>query len=195
MGDTVNLAARLMANATPGELLATPDVLHPSNTCFSVQALEPFTVKGKSLPVQAYAVGDAAGTRARVDTVHVPLMGRGSEMAALRAALEEVRNGEGRLVEIIGEPGIGKSRLVAEIEAETDDLLRLSVRCELYRSSTPYSPVRRLLEDLLGIDEGTEDAQALERLTTIVVSTTPELLPWLPLLGIPRRRERRTRAW
>ena len=185
MGDTVNMAARLMANATPGELLATPDVLHPSNTCFSVQALEPFNVKGKSLPVQAYAVGDAAGTRARVDTVHVPLMGRGSEMAALRAALEEVRNGEGRLVEIIGEPGIGKSRLVAELESESDDLVRLSVRCELYRSSTPYAPVRRLLEGLLEIDEGTEDVQALERLTTIVASSTPELLPWLPLLGIP----------
>ena len=184
MGDTVNLAARLMANATPGELLATQDVLHPSNTCFSIQALEPFTVKGKSLPVQAYAVGDAAGTRARVDTVHVPLVGRGSEMAALRAAIEEVRDGEGRLVEIIGEPGIGKSRLVTEMASEGSDLLLLSITCELYRSSTPYAPFRRLLEDLLGIDEGTDDARALERLT-IVASDAPELLPWLPLLGIP----------
>lgn len=185
MGDTVNLAARLMANATPGELLATQEVLHPSNTCFSVQALEPFPVKGKSLLVQAYAVGDAAGTRARVETVHVPLMGRGSEMSALRAALGEVREGEGRLVEVIGEPGIGKSRLVGELESEAGDLLRLSIRCEIYRSSTPYSPFRRLLERLLGIDEGADDAQALERLTTLVASKTPKLLPWLPLLGIP----------
>lgn len=185
MGDAVNLAARLMANATPGELLATQEVLQHSNTCFSVKALEPFHVKGKSLLVQAYAVGDAAGTRARVETVHVPLMGRGSEMAALRAALGEVREGEGRLVEVIGEPGIGKSRLVAELESEAGDLLLLSIRCELYRSSTPYSPFSRLLEGLLGIDEGADDAQALERLTTLVASNAPKLLPWLPLLGIP----------
>jgi class 3 adenylate cyclase len=185
MGDTVNLAARLMANATPGELLATREVLHHSNTCFSIQALEPFPVKGKSLLVQAYAVGDAAGTRARVETVRVPLKGRGFEMAALRTALAEAREGEGRLVEIIGEPGIGKSRLVAELESKAGDLLLLSIKCELYRSSTPYSPFRRLLERVLGVDEGTDDARAMERLTTIVASSAPTLLPWLPLLGIP----------
>ena len=185
MGDTVNLAARLMANADPGELLATQEALHHSNTCFSVRALEPFIVKGKSALVRAYAVGDAAGTRASVETAPVPLVGRGPEMAVLRNSLSDARNGEGRLIEVVGEPGIGKSRLVAELESEARDLVGLSIKCELYRSSTPYSPFRRLLERLLGIDEGTDDALALQRLTSVVRSEAPRLLPWLPLLGIP----------
>ena len=65
MGDTVNLAARLMARAEAGQILATSDVLERSRTPFETESLEPFYVKGKRLPVQAYEVGNARRRRAR----------------------------------------------------------------------------------------------------------------------------------
>ena len=66
MGDTVNLAARLMAKAPVREVLATRELLEGSRTLFEVRELEPFLVKGKKLPVQAFAIGDPTGSRSAV---------------------------------------------------------------------------------------------------------------------------------
>ena len=63
MGDAVNLAARVTAKAEPGQIYATADVLDRSNTLFETTKLEPFTVKGKAAPVQAWSVGRAQGSR------------------------------------------------------------------------------------------------------------------------------------
>jgi class 3 adenylate cyclase/tetratricopeptide (TPR) repeat protein len=186
MGDTVNLAARLMAAAPPGAILATRDVLDRSQTCFGVERLEPFFVKGKTRPVGAYSVGDASGTRVRLEHIRTPLQGRGAEMAALRAALYEARDGRGRLVEIVGEAGIGKSRLLEEVKAEAQELAFLTATCELYRASTPYDPFRQLLEEALrGAVAAPPDADVADLLRRFVSASTPRLAPWLPLLAIP----------
>ncbi len=185
MGDTVNLAARLMAAAEPGQILATGGVLGRSRTSFETTALEPFSVKGKAHPVQAYAVGPVAGARAGDGGDRLPLVGREREMAALVRALDSARRREGRVVELVGEPGIGKSRLVEELRANAGDMAVVAAACELYESSTPYFPFRRLLRDLLGIPEGENAGRAAERLRHRVEANAPDLLPWLPLLGIP----------
>jgi hypothetical protein len=115
MGDAVNLAARLMAKAEPGRIYATADVLDRSATRFDVEELEPFTVKGKARPVQAWAVGEAIGSRGReAGPGRFPLLGREHEVAALEEALASARC-RGRLVEISGEAGIGKTRLVEKM--------------------------------------------------------------------------------
>ncbi len=116
MGDAVNLAARLMAKAAPGQMLATADVLDRSDTRFAVEELAPFEVKGKSKPVQAWSVGEAVGSRSRgVSVERFALVGRDREVHELDAALADVGAGNGRLIEIVGEPGVGKTRLLEEL--------------------------------------------------------------------------------
>ena len=113
MGDAVNLAARLMAKAEPGHIYATADVLDHSNTIFETTELAPFAVKGKAQPVQAWSLGRAKGSRTRQESLRaLPLIGRPAELDAMRQALGAVREGAGRLIEIVGEAGVGKTRLL-----------------------------------------------------------------------------------
>jgi class 3 adenylate cyclase/tetratricopeptide (TPR) repeat protein len=184
MGDAVNLSARLMAKAEPGLIYATADVLDRSNTLFETTELEPFAVKGKARPVRAWAVGPATGSRTRqVASRRLPLAGRAEEMAVLRDALGVTIAGEGRLVDIIGEPGIGKSRLLEELREAALDLRVLRATCEAYTANTPYIVWRELLRELLHIGwQDTDDAVG-ERLRLELVERAPDLLPWLPLIA------------
>jgi class 3 adenylate cyclase/tetratricopeptide (TPR) repeat protein len=187
MGDAVNLSARVMAAAKPGQVLVTGEVLERSRTTFGTVALEPFFVKGKAKPVQAYELGGVAGARRETTGgtgAALPLVGRDKEMAAVREVLGEARRGRGRLVEIVGEPGIGKSRLLEEIRVEAARFTQWSMACELYESSTPYFPFRRALLHALG-DEDLEGEGAAEALRNRVAEIAPQLLPWLPLLAVP----------
>ena len=182
-GDAINLAARVMGKALPGQALATTEVVARSQTLFRTTELPPFMVKGKSQPVRAAEIGVLIGTRSE-ERPTLPLIGRDEEMAALRQALDDVRRGTGRLVEIVGEPGIGKSRLVAELLTGVDVPV-VSAPCEEYESSTAYFPFRRLLRDILGVPADAEAGEVAERLVARVSAEAPHLVPWLPLLGIP----------
>jgi class 3 adenylate cyclase/tetratricopeptide (TPR) repeat protein len=183
MGDAVNLAARLMAAAGPGQILASESVLERSRTAFGTDALDPFHVKGKAKPVQAYSVGSVAGAKKGDGRVRIPLIGRDEEMTILLGSLESARGQAGRVVEIIGEPGIGKSRLVEELRDQAEGVLTLSLACELYAASTPYAPFRVLLGALLGVTE--PDEEGAGRLRLVIERTAPHLLPWLPLVALP----------
>lgn len=187
MGDDVNLAARLMAEAGAHEIYATADVLERSDTRFETKALPPFQVKGKTQPVHAWSVAGAVGSRAREATTldRFPLVGRDDEMQALTEALEQRGAGDGRLIDIVGEPGIGKTRLLEELRDRSEGLLFLRATCEAYTASTPYAVWRELLRELL--DLGWEDADdvVLDRVYMIVSTRDPDLLPWLPLVLLP----------
>ena len=112
-----------------------------------------------------------------------PLAGRGSEMAALLDALSVVLEGDGRLVDIVGEPGIGKSRLLEELRGSALDVRVLRATCEAYTANTPYIVWRELLREVLHIGwQDTDDAVG-ERLRSELVALAPDLLPWLPLLA------------
>ena len=186
MGDAVNLAARLMSHAPAGEIYATPGVLERSATRFDVQPMAAFTVKGKRDPVEAWSVGSPLGSRAREGiAVRFPLVGRDPELAALGDALAAARAGVGRLVEIAGEPGIGKTRLAEELRARAGGMSRLRITCEAYTSATPYVVWRDLLRPLVGAAWEDPDSIVGERLRTAVRELEPELEPWLPLLAIP----------
>ena len=182
-GDAVNLAARVMGKAAPGQLLATRAVIERSQTVFETEPLPPFTVKGKSEVVEASSIGLLAGAR-ETEHADVPLVGREAEMAVLSEALEDARARRGRVVELVGEPGIGKSRLVEELRREAHDATVLVAGCEEYESSTAYFPFRRLLREVLGIPAEAAAAQVLDRLVHRVEANAPELLPWLPLVGV-----------
>ena len=110
----MNLAARLMGRAAEGQILVTDAVLTRSRTPFEADELPPFTVKGKANPVKAYSLG-APDRRRLAEHDASPLVGREQEMARLLEALEAAIGRRGRVVELVGEPGMGKSRMVEEL--------------------------------------------------------------------------------
>jgi class 3 adenylate cyclase/tetratricopeptide (TPR) repeat protein len=182
MGDAVNLAARVMSMAVSGQILATGPVLDASSVAFNAVALEPFMVKGKKDPVHAFMVGHSTGSKPEIVSREFPLVGRDAEMDAFRRALLELRGGRGSVIELVGNAGMGKTRLLSEFRAEAPDLPHLVSGCELYESSVAYLPIRRLLRLLLGV--GQDASELARRLEEDVSHRAPELLPWLPLLAI-----------
>ena len=117
MGDAVNLAARLMQAAGYGRIVASNALLDRVRTGFDLDPLEPFFVKGKSLPVHAAvvgAIGDSGGGLLPGEG-HLPLLGREREMAAVLEVVDRAVLGGGGPIEILGEPGSGKTRLLEEV--------------------------------------------------------------------------------
>ncbi len=186
MGDAVNLAARLMAQSQPGLIYATADVLDHSNTLFETAELEPLVVKGKVRPVQAWSVGKAKGSRTRsVALERLPLIGRDTELGILREAIADARAGTGRLIEIVGETGVGKTRLLEALRDEVAGFGQQHAVCEAYAAATPYASWRELLREFMGFGRDEADAVVAERLRDAVATHTPDLAPWLPLIAIP----------
>ncbi|MCA1830148.1 MAG: AAA family ATPase, partial [Actinobacteria bacterium] len=187
MGDAVNLAARLMAAATPGQVLVSEGVLSLSRTAFETTTLEPIRVKGKAQPVQPFELGAIKGTQERRASSMLPLIGRDDEVAQLMQALAETMEGWGRVVELTGETGIGKSRLVEEVRARAVGVPSLVVACEQYESATPFFAARALLLRVLGIDD--PFALPPDRLVELLRSRAPDSERWMPLiaevLGVP----------
>ncbi|HEX2895414.1 MAG TPA: adenylate/guanylate cyclase domain-containing protein [Marmoricola sp.] len=183
-GDAINLAARVMGKASPGQALATTEVVARSQTLFRTTELPPFMVKGKSQPVHAVAVGELIGVRSEERTA-LPLVGRTRELALATDALADARAGRGRLLDIVGEAGIGKSRLVAELLSRAGDVPVAKAPCQQYESATAYFPFRRLLRDVLGVPPDADRDEVAARLVEQVSAHAPDLAPWIPLLGIP----------
>ena len=175
LGDAINTAARIMARAEPGEILATDVVLARSRTTFQTTPVPPFAAKGKAEPVKAAIVGPIAGRREEriADT---PFVGRERELQALRSVLDDVGRRNAWIVEIAGPSGMGKTRLIREALAAAPGLRVFRTVCEEYEASTPYHAVRNLLLELLGDSE--------RALRAAVADADPELVPWMPLLGI-----------
>ncbi|MDH3259798.1 MAG: AAA family ATPase [Acidimicrobiia bacterium] len=182
MGDDVNLAARLMSAASPGEIYATPVVVDGSRTLFATRALEPFSVKGKAEPVQAFEVGEETGTRSTRTREELPFTGRNEELTRLTDALEDARLGSGGVFAIVGDRGIGKTRLLQEAVALESDVPAVTVRAEPYGTASPYRPFRDPIRDLLGV-EGGEQQKMVRQLAKAVGRLDKELLPFLPLIG------------
>ncbi len=188
MGDAVNLAARLMAQlepAVPAAIYATGDVLARSKTTFETTELEAFTVKGKSEPVRAWSVGRAQGSRTRpAEEQRLPLTGRNAELGVIRKAFTSARSGEGRLVDVVGEAGVGKTRLLEALRDAAAGFRKLHASCEAYTASTPYAVWRELLRESMGFGRDDADTDIAERLRGEVAARAPDLMPWFPLIAI-----------
>jgi class 3 adenylate cyclase/tetratricopeptide (TPR) repeat protein len=182
MGDTVNLAARLMAAAPLGEVYVSPSVLERSRTMFATTALEPFSVKGKAAPVQAYALGSEVGDREATVRAELPFVGRMEELVALAEALGDAAIGGGGVLIVAGETGSGKSRLVEEALRRAPGMRVIAVRGEPYGTTSPYRALRDPLRDLLGLERA-DPATMSVALAKVVATVAPHLSPYLPLLA------------
>ena len=181
-GDAVNLAARVMGHAEPRQVLATQTVLVRARNPFVTEPVAPFKVKGKSELVVAFAVGAPRHSLSDEVGGGLPFVGRQRELEALLDRAREASNGSGGVVEIVGAPGIGKSRLVSEA-IDRWNLNALRVACEDYGSATPYLPFRRVYRRLLGLVDDTPNDLAASELQRVVTELAPGLGPFLPLLA------------
>lgn len=182
MGDPTNLAARVMGKAEPRTVLATDAVVAALRDRFNLVPVEPFMVKGKSMPIKAQVVGEALGRVAAGRDL--PLVGRDEELAALDAALERASRGT-QTVALVGEPGSGKSRLLDEFLMTHAELSVLRVEAAQYATASPYFAVRGAMRRVLGIPVQAADDEALEALRRTIATCRPDLEPMVPLLAVP----------
>ncbi len=182
MGDAVNLAARLMAAAAPAQILTTNGVLELARSPFATEALPPFMVKGKARPVQAYAVGGLQPVAAGDDT-SLALVGREAELTELRDAAAAARVGAGSVIELRGESGVGKSRLVEELRREASDMRFVRIVCVPYESANPYWAFREVVLQIMGLASQSASAAVEAALRERVARDAPELADRLPLLA------------
>ncbi|HSP71421.1 MAG TPA: adenylate/guanylate cyclase domain-containing protein, partial [Gaiellaceae bacterium] len=204
VGDTTNLAARMLALAQPGQVMMTAHTHRLTEGFFVVEDLGEFTVKGKSDPVRGYAVSGEIRDRTRLEVSRerglTPLIGREDELARLREAWAQVRRGRGAVVLVTGEPGVGKSRLLYEFLRTLDGSghRELESTCVSYGRAAAYHPIAQLLRRDAGVTDGMADDEVRRRLADTLrghgLPDSDEPVALLAhLLGIEAPREMLTR--
>jgi class 3 adenylate cyclase/tetratricopeptide (TPR) repeat protein len=192
-GDTVNLAARLEAAATPGTVLVSEATRRLAEGAFAFRPLAPLTLKGYDAAVSAFEVTGRRERRARVDLAAerglTPLVGRADELEQLQRAFQRVREGQGQVVGIVAEAGVGKSRLLWEFRRALppEGALYLEGRCISFGQSIPFLPVVEMLRRGFQIAEGDPDDRVRERVTAGLgrLGVDPQHAPLLlGLLGL-----------
>jgi class 3 adenylate cyclase len=172
IGDAVNLAARLKDAASPGELYLGEQTAYRLSDRFRVSALAPLSLQGQGRAVQAYSLdplrppgkGNDAGPRRR--KLRAPLVGRDQELAALLGGVKQAHAGEGSVMVVSGEAGLGKSRLLEEFKNDPSlsDCLLLESQAS-QGNSRPFALAADLLREWcqLSGNESNDDALALLR--------------------------------
>ena len=143
-GDVANIAARVQALAEPGAVLATAQVQLQVAGLFVAEERGTHALKGVSEPIALYRLVRASGGRRRSGQRNLtPFVGRDEEIATLMRRWERARQGDGQLVLIVGEPGLGKSRLIEEFYAHLSDTPHTWVEwsCSQLLQNTPLHPV------------------------------------------------------
>jgi class 3 adenylate cyclase/tetratricopeptide (TPR) repeat protein len=175
VGDCTHVAARLQQSAAPGTIVASQATARLIDRHVALELLGALELRGLSGPVTAYRLIGAAAAAASAAGGGRPrsgFVGREREAATLRGLLAEVESGQGRLAGVVGEPGLGKSRLLLELRAEAGERVTwLEGRCLSYGSTIPYLPVAELLRATCGIG----DAEAPERAADKIATTMRRL--------------------
>jgi class 3 adenylate cyclase/tetratricopeptide (TPR) repeat protein len=188
LGDDVNLAARLMSTAAPGEILVSGAVFDSLGPAFTVEPRPPLQLKGKIKPLPVFALASAASRRAiRLEepSYPLPLIGRDAELAELAALLDQARAGRGQLVLVSAEAGLGKSRLVAEAIrlARRRGFVGYGGACQSTGAAMPYLVWRPIFQALLDVDPDLPLRRQLRRLEGELEDRAPARVEALPLLG------------
>jgi len=200
VGDTTNLAYRLQQLAEPGTIVVSEATSRLAGGDVQVESLGPVLLKGRSESVEAHRVTGLGPRRSpleiQAERSLTPFVGREREFSALLDRLQQMQHGKGQTVGILGEPGVGKSRLLFEFRRgpALRGLAYLEGRCLSYGASIPFLPVIDIVRNRCGIVESDPPGTILEKLRTVleVVGMDPgEGLPYLlQLLGIREGAER-----
>ncbi|HEY4668118.1 MAG TPA: adenylate/guanylate cyclase domain-containing protein, partial [Anaerolineales bacterium] len=158
MGDVVNLAARMEQSATPGTVQVAEETYRRAAPLFEWESLGPLSVKGKAEAVPAYRVlgrKDRPRRTRGIEGLYSPLVGRVSEMSLLRGALDGLGRGHGGVIGLIGEAGLGKSRIIDELrsswKSEIPNGYWGESRGISYETTRPYAQFQQQLLQLCGV--------------------------------------------
>jgi len=186
-GQTTHLGARMEQLAIPGTILLTPETLALAEGFVHVASIGPVGVKGLPNPIEVFELTSASLIRSRFQAAAArglaPFVGRGAEIELLRQVLERAGGGHGQVVAVVGEPGVGKSRLVWEFthSERTRDWLVLTAASVSYGKETTYFPVIELLKSYLQIEPRDDARKIREKLAGKVQSLDRALEPTLPV--------------
>src|SRR5882672_1267963 len=185
LGDAANLAARLMSAAPPGKIYASVDARRAAGEGFTWDELAPVALKGKA---HLHSVFALAGAKLRTVPAHSTdanaIVGREAELGAMAGALDCALHGQGRLVTVSGEAGIGKSRLIAELARTAGDRACVAVgECQSYAGSASYFVWREIWATLFGLDRGAAEAEQVRQLEARLAAIDPVLASRAPLLA------------
>jgi class 3 adenylate cyclase len=193
-GETPNVAARVQALAAPDTVAITATTQHLVAGLFVVEEGGAQSLKGVREPVTVYRVVTASGVRGRMATATrtslTPFVGRESERRTLRERWESAREGEGQVVVLVGEPGIGKSRLARQFREDlgAQPHTWLESGGTPYFADTPFYAVTDLLEQLFTwrAEDADDRVAALARALEVAGVDPQESVPLVaPLLGLP----------
>lgn len=198
LGDAINLAARMEQSAQPGTVQVSSDTHKLIEPLFDFESLGGIQVKGRSQPVQAYRVlGPKAepGRLRGIKGLDAPLIGRDQEMDVLLSGIADLRQGRGQIVSVMGEAGLGKSRLIAELHhaLATDGQKAVASvepaegaggdtpatlgwyegRSLSYETSTPYAPFVNLFGKYFRLDVEETDVEKCKRIRTNIKKIAP----------------------
>src|SRR5215471_4183629 len=181
VGETTVLAARMEQTATPDSIRFTPATLRLVEGLVQVNALGPVPVKGLVEPVEVFELIGASGVRRRLQAAAARgltrFVGRDQELVVMQQYLAQASAGHGQVVALVGEPGVGKSRLVYEFlqSHRTQGWLVLESASASYGKATPYFPVIDVLKRYCHVDDG-DDVRAIRAKVTGQVLTLDEML-------------------
>jgi class 3 adenylate cyclase/predicted ATPase/energy-coupling factor transporter ATP-binding protein EcfA2 len=195
LGETPNIAARLQALATVNTLLVSERTRQLLHGAFDVEDLGAQQLKGLAEPMRAYRVHRASTVESRFEAATTggltPLVGRDAELSLLAKRWEDAKAGEGQVVVLIGEPGIGKSRLTEALRHRiaSDSQTRLRYQCSPYYASSAFHPFIVQLERAAHFEADDTSAQKLAKLEALLseaVASAHDVMPlFAAMLSLP----------
>ena len=195
VGQTTHLAARMEQLAASGTIRLTINTLRLAEGLVRVSPLGPMPIRGLTEPVEVFELLGAGPARSRLQAAVVrglsQFIGRAGELTQLNQALERARAGHGEIVALVGEPGVGKSRLVWEFvhSHRLQEWLVLQAGSVSYGKAAAYRPVIDLLKAYFQIEDRDDARRIREKLTgkllTLDEALKPMLVPLLALLDVP----------
>jgi predicted ATPase len=190
IGDTTNLAARMQTMAKPGTVMVSGYTHKLARDYFRYEPLGEVEVKGKEQLQEAYELVKAAEVETRIEAAAAKgltrFVGRGLEMESLKAALEKARDGAGQVVGIVGEAGVGKSRLLLELRniLPKGEYTYFEGRCLHYGGSMAYLPILDILRNYFDLKEDDPESVIKEKILQLDDSFTSHFPSFRELLSL-----------
>jgi class 3 adenylate cyclase len=184
LGDTTNVAARLQSGAEPGTIAVGQATAQCLVHAFVLEPLGELSVKGRDKPVEAWRLVSTQ-TAAQAAPL-TPLVGRDEEVGRIQAVVHDLTQGRGQVLFVLGDHGIGKTRLLAELrQLATGSVTWLEGRCVSYGTEFPYGPLVQMLRGWVGSEEGEPELSVRTKLRAklgLLPDEVTEVLPYLSRL-------------
>jgi hypothetical protein len=186
IGETPNLAARLQQMADPGSVVIAPSTRRLTGGLFDYEDLGPVELKGLGTPVIASRVLRQSGAESRFEALRAtatPLVGRHEDLALLQRRWQQAKSGEGCVVLVSGEPGIGKSRLAQTLIDRLEPHTRLRLFCSPHHQDSALYPTITQVERAAGFRREDTAHERLDKLEAVLAQATNDLGEAAPLLA------------